>query len=924
LNNYNIKKITAIIISAAIITVIFFYLGVFSPLKKELENSLKENFINEVSINEISIENRFERYIEGGKSISSRTMIKNKLSDYNNQKISLVELRDYTQFKYVDGVKALDNILAAYRITDDKIVAQYGEFDLNKIESDFNKGTNNLEIILTNENQDFILKSPIFKTEGEKLGDDLLIFDISGFITAMNQNGIEYQIVQSRTELKQSLDQADQIIEQRRILNSDYWLKAVGSKNTLYNYLNSITTKIVTVFLILLISFLFFLYKTVSKSFNSIIMELKEKMGRLNEAKDLLENLTDQVPGALYQFQSTSGDNYFLPYASKGLELIFDIKPSEVEDANSLFAKIHKEDLPNFINSIEKSKENLTPWKNVFRVKNSEKELIWIEGNAQPEKLDTGEVLWHGYINNITERKKEKDELELQHQFQKSLAEVSSNLVNLSSDNIDYKINESLAVIGNFFDIDQIQILRLSDNRKKLERIHEWDDDLLFPKKDFRELSVAEVAWLIEEVQNKDFLRVCDIADLPKEAEKDRYFLSSQKIDSAVLLSINIDNQLFGFYIFGNTKEKGICDSKKIEYINIFTEVINRAIAKNLDEKKIEMLTYYDSLTGLYNRRFFEEEMKRLDTVRNLPFSILIADLNGLKIINDSYGHEKGDQILVQAAQILKESLREEDILARQGGDEFAVLLPNTKAKAAERIEKRIKEKCKKTNNNPLPVSIALGTATKEHAEQDIEEVLKKADDRMYKNKLSESRSSKSNIVQGLINILNSKSNETKEHSLRMTKIAFDFAQKLNLSNSDQNRLSVLATLHDIGKINIDEKILKKNGSLNEEEWAAVKKHSEYGYKIAKSSEEFAEVADEILAHHERWDGSGYPNRLQGEEIPYLARIITLVDAYDVMTNDRPYKKAVSEKEALQEIKACAGSQFDPNLVESFIEIIKD
>ncbi|PUU89205.1 MAG: diguanylate cyclase and metal dependent phosphohydrolase [Halanaerobium sp.] len=127
-----------------------------------------------------------------------------------------------------------------------------------------------------------------------------------------------------------------------------------------------------------------------------------------------------------------------------------------------------------------------------------------------------------------------------------------------------------------------------------------------------------------------------------------------------------------------------------------------------------------------------------MDTKRKLPISIIIADLNGLKIINDSYGHKKGDEILIQASQILKESLREEDILARYGGDEFAVLLPNTTKETAEKINKRIKEKCKKINNNPIPISIALGEATKEKPEQDIKEILKKADDKMYKDKLSE------------------------------------------------------------------------------------------------------------------------------------------------------------------------------------------
>lgn len=223
-----------------------------------------------------------------------------------------------------------------------------------------------------------------------------------------------------------------------------------------------------------------------------------------------------------------------------------------------------------------------------------------------------------------------------------------------------------------------------------------------------------------------------------------------------------------------------------------------------------------------------------------------------------------------------------------------------------------------------IQVSIALGRATKEKSGQDIEKILKKADDRMYKNKLSESRSSKSNIVQGLINVLNSKSNETKKHSVRMTKIAFEFGEKINLSNSEQNRLSVLATLHDIGKININEKILKKKGSLTDKEWKTIKKHSEYGYKIANSSEEFAVVAEDILAHHEHWNGKGYPSGLKGKDIPYLARIISIIDAYDVMTHDRPYKKAISKKEALEEIIDCAGSQFDPELADFFVNIMKE
>jgi HD-GYP domain-containing protein (c-di-GMP phosphodiesterase class II) len=194
----------------------------------------------------------------------------------------------------------------------------------------------------------------------------------------------------------------------------------------------------------------------------------------------------------------------------------------------------------------------------------------------------------------------------------------------------------------------------------------------------------------------------------------------------------------------------------------------------------------------------------------------------------------------------------------------------------------------------------------------------------MYQNKLSENKSIKNKIVQGLISTLEVKSNETKEHTVRMNKLSLNFGKYLNLSNSEINRLSLLSNLHDIGKITVDDKILKKSEKLNEEEWEAMKKHSEAGYNIANSSEEFALVAEEIYSHHERWDGNGYPRGLKGKEIPFLARIIFLIDTYDVITSGRPYKKEMSRSEALKELENCAGSQFDPELAADFINFIKE
>ena len=341
-------------------------------------------------------------------------------------------------------------------------------------------------------------------------------------------------------------------------------------------------------------------------------------------------------------------------------------------------------------------------------------------------------------------------------------------------------------------------------------------------------------------------------------------------------------------------------------------------------QKELQYKSFHDSLTSLYNRRFFEEEIRRLDTKRQLPLSIIMSDLNGLKIINDSFGHKKGDEILKKTANILKAVFREEDIIARQGGDEFAVLLPETNKKELEIIIERVKSKITEVNKGEeIPISIAIGSATKEVPVQNIFETLKIADDNMYQNKLSESKSSKNNIVKGLLNTLSAKSDETKEHAIRMTKLAYDFGDKLNLSNSELNRLLLLATMHDIGKSTIPENILTKPGRLNPKEWELIKKHSERGYKIASASDEFLSIAEEILAHHERWDGTGYPKSLKKQEIPYLARIISIIDAYDVMTNKRSYSEPVSKEKALEEIKECAGSQFDPELSAEFIKMMK-
>ncbi len=339
-------------------------------------------------------------------------------------------------------------------------------------------------------------------------------------------------------------------------------------------------------------------------------------------------------------------------------------------------------------------------------------------------------------------------------------------------------------------------------------------------------------------------------------------------------------------------------------------------------EAQVRYLSFNDKLTGLYNRAFFEEELSRLDTERQWPLSLIMGDVNGLKLINDAMGHECGDQLLQKVAEVLQKSCRQEDLIARWGGDEFIILLPKTKVQGARKICERIKENSENIKDFPIPISISLGIASKNNSGQDMQAVIKTAEDKMYRNKLLESKSARSSFLLSLQETLWAKSHETEEHCRRVKELAVLLGEKLDLPESELDDLRLLALLHDVGCVAIPNDILDKPSPLTPREWETVKKHPETGYRIALTLPELAPIAGAILAHHERWDGEGYPLGLRADEIPLISRILAIIDAFEVMTAGRPYKKAISADEAREEIRRCAGSQFDPNLVEIFDSLL--
>ncbi|MBO8129044.1 MAG: GAF domain-containing protein [Peptococcaceae bacterium] len=337
--------------------------------------------------------------------------------------------------------------------------------------------------------------------------------------------------------------------------------------------------------------------------------------------------------------------------------------------------------------------------------------------------------------------------------------------------------------------------------------------------------------------------------------------------------------------------------------------------------RKLRDLSIRDKLTGLYNRLYFDETLQNLEAApHSRPISIIMADLDNLKIINDSLGHAKGDELLQAAARVLRKPFRKNDIIARIGGDEFAVVLPRASTAVAEGKCEEILEAVKAHNaeHPDLHISLSVGCSSTASGLSSIQDVLKEADAAMYRHKMARKPEMRQSIVKSLQVALNERDHLTGAHGERLVLAATIFGQAVGLSANDLEHLELLTLLHDIGKIAVPGDILFKAGPLTESERKEMQRHCEAGYHIALASPELAPIADLILHHHERWDGSGYPAGLAGEDIPLACRVLAILDAYDAMINDRPYRKAMPSSQAVAELHRSAGTQFDPDLVTIF------
>jgi len=388
-------------------------------------------------------------------------------------------------------------------------------------------------------------------------------------------------------------------------------------------------------------------------------------------------------------------------------------------------------------------------------------------------------------------------------------------------------------------------------------------------------------------------------------------------------------------YIFQGLRKDGkviTCEAmgKRVDYngvpaiLGTLLDITERKRA----ESRMEYLSSHDVLTGFYNRVYFEQTVEQMrNDFSRYPIAVFMCDIDGLKVVNDTLGHEKGDELLKAAATVLRRCFRAGDVVARIGGDEFVAILPNTDSREGEAIARRILKAVDEFNgeNPELHLSLSVGAAIARWPHQPLDEALKLADKAMYTNKAAVESGIVGRFVRSLLTALAARDLETEKHTERVKELAMRLGAACGLPDEEMSVLATLAKLHDIGKIGIPDQILLKRSALTPEERRIMEKHVEIGYQLALAMPEISSIAEYILHHHEWWNGKGYPAGLRGQEIPIVCRIIAIVDAYDAMSSPRPYRqKPLKKEDVITELRRCAGKQFDPDLVENFIAIITE
>lgn len=352
----------------------------------------------------------------------------------------------------------------------------------------------------------------------------------------------------------------------------------------------------------------------------------------------------------------------------------------------------------------------------------------------------------------------------------------------------------------------------------------------------------------------------------------------------------------------------------------LIRSVVNDITSLKRLQRQILNESLLDPLTGFYNRRYYKEMLSQQDRPENLPISAAMIDIDGLKMINDSLGHNFGDQAITTLAELMQKYAGKDTILIRTGGDEIVILFLRTELAAAEEYIRQVKSETETHMLSGIPLTFSWGASVKRLPDESLTAVLLEAEDMMYSRKLLKKANSKSEIVKLIAQSLFERNRRIECHCHRVSEIAQRFARRLGLNGERLNFYDLLGFFHDIGMTSVPDEILNKVTPLTEADWKEIRRHPEVSYRILSSTPGMSELAKAALFHHEHWDGSGYPNGVSGKNIPFESRVIAIVDAYDRMAYGMYGKPPLPTDQIRREFRRCSGTQFDPNLARMFVQ----
>lgn len=593
---------------------------------------------------------------------------------------------------------------------------------------------------------------------------------------------------------------------------------------------------------------------------------------RIYHEKQLLITMLGSIMSGYWDRDLVNDTGYYSP----SYKAMFGYEDHELENKPDLWKDlIHEDDLERSMMMYDNHVASLgqTSMYHEVRYKHKDGSIVWVIKSGQVAEWDefNRPLRLVGCIINITKQKKLEHALrEEGNLFQTTLHSIADGVVSIDRNGIIQVFNQSAEEISGYSSYEVV-------GRNILELLH-----------------------LIDEKNNEEIIcYIEDFIDIENFSRDDLSITikSGEIVPIEYSISQIIDNN-------------GQVDGA----VMVFRDIREKRERTN----RISYLSNHDQLTGLYNRYYYEEQLEHLIKEEQLPLTLAIMDVNGLKLTNDAFGHLMGDRLLKTLSDVLKEKCRDKDMLFRVGGDEFVIMMPNTTEEEGKEVFTSIYRTLEKVKLEKIVISVSIGWATSTAKINNLDDLYTKAEEYMYRKKIAEGQSMRNRTVQVILDTLNEKNKRERIHAQNVSKISRKIAEVMQFEPEVIKEIELAGLLHDIGKIAIDENILNKNGILTESEYNQIKKHTECGYQIMKSVDAYSKLADYILSHHERWDGMGYPRGLKGESIPLIARIINIADAYEAMTADRPYRNGMSHSDAIIEMERCAGTQFDPYIVDTF------